>query len=139
MEENHKYSIWLFPGIKGDGPLSYKYINANVWKTYAKHGLANITVRKSGHVKINSSPLKGQPIKMFRCRKATHLIAAMNKYKNLDQNQVKTILGHTKFATTAEIYGNKVIAMNKQTRSELANSNELATNAGLISSIITKN
>jgi len=139
LEENHKYSIWLFPGIKGDGPLSYKYINANVWKTYAKHGLANITVRKSGHVKINSSPLKGQPIKMFRCRKATHLIAAMNKYKNLDQNQVKTILGHTKFATTAEIYGNKVIAMNKQTRSELANSNELATNAGLISSIITKN
>jgi len=139
LEENHKYSIWLFPGIKGDGPLSYKYINSNVWKTYAKHGLADISVRKDGHIKINSSPLKGQPIKMFRCRKATHLIAAMNKYKNLDQNQVKTIVGHTKFATTAEIYGNKVIAMNKKTRSELANSNELATNAGLISSIITKN
>jgi len=139
LEENHKYSIWLFPGIKGDGPLSYKYINSNVWKTYAKHGLADISVRKDGHIKINKSPLKGQPIKMFRHRKASQLIAAMNKYKNLDQNQVKTILGHTKFATTAEIYGNKVLTMNKKTRSELANSNELATNAGLISSIITKN
>ena len=139
LEENHKYSIWLFPGIKGDGPLSYKYINSNVWKTYAKHGLADITVRKDGHVKINSSPLKGQPIKMFRHRKASQLIDAMVKYKNLSQNQVKAIVGHTKFATTAEIYGNKVLAMNKKTRSELANSNELATNAGLISSIITKN
>ena len=63
----------------------------------------------------------------------------MNKYKNLDQNQVKTIVGHTQFSTTAEIYGNKVLAMNKEARSELANSNELATNAGLISGIITKN
>ena len=115
-----------------------KYINSNVWKTYAKHGLADITVRKDGHIKINSSPLKGQPIKMFRHRKASHLIAAMNKYKNLDQNQVKTIVGHTKFSTTAEIYGNKVLTMNKQTRSELANSNELATNAGLISKLITQ-
>ena len=139
LEVNHKYSIWLLPGIKGDGPLGYKYINANVWKTYAKHGLGDITVRKDGHVKIHSSPLKGSPTKMFRHRKASQLIAAMNKYGVLTQNQVKTIVGHTQFKTTSEIYGNKVLAMSEEARSKLAAANEKATNANLISGIISKN
>ena len=138
LETNHKYSIWLLPGIKGDGPLSYKYINAQVWKTYAKHGLADITVRKDGHVKIHESPLKGSPTKMFRHRKASMLIAAMNKYGELTQNQVKTIVGHTQFSTTAEIYGNKVLAMSKEARSKLAAANERATNADLISEVIDR-
>ena len=139
LEENHKYSIWLLPGIKGNGPLSYGYISANVWKTYARMGLADITVRRDGHVKINSSPLKHQPTKMFRHRLASQLIAAMNKFGILTQNQVKTIVGHTQFSTTAEIYGNKVLAMNEESRSELASAKETATNADLISQVISKN
>ena len=76
---------------------------------------------------------------MFRHRKASQLIAAMNKYGVLTQNQVKTIVGHTQFKTTAEIYGNKVLAMSEEARSELAAANEKATNAKLLTGIISKN
>ena len=57
----------------------------------------------------------------------------------LTQNQVKTIVGHTQFKTTSEIYGNKVLAMSEEARSKLAAANEKATNANLISGIISKN
>ena len=129
LEEYNKYSSWLFPGLKGDGPLSYKYINALVWKTYAKMGLAEIDVRRDGHVKIISSPLKGHPTKIFRHRLASHLISAMNANPLLDKNRVKTILGHTQFSTTEGIYGNKLI--NKD-RKKLAEAKAAANNNSLI-------
>ena len=139
LEENYKYSIWLLPSDRGNGPLGYKYINAHIWKAYAAMGLADITVRRDGHVVINSSPLKGSPTKMFRHRLASHLIAAMNKFGVLSQNQVKSIVGHTQFSTTAGIYGNKLVAMSNQARSEVAAAKETATNADLISQVISKN
>jgi len=129
LEKNNKYSSWLFPGLKGDGPLSYKYINATVWKTYAKMGLAQIDVRRDGHVKIISSPLKGHPTKIFRHRLASHLISAMNANPLLDKNRVKTILGHTQFSTTEGIYGNKLI---DKDRKKLADAKAAANNNSLI-------
>ena len=81
LDENYKDNIYLLPGKNG-GPLSYKYITCSMWKTYAAMGLADITVRRDGHVVINSSPLKGFPTKMFRHRLATHLIAAMNNMES---------------------------------------------------------
>ena len=51
--------------MREKGPLSYKYINAQVWKGYAQEGLADITVRRDGHVVINSSPLKGLQQKLL--------------------------------------------------------------------------
>jgi integrase len=129
LEKNNKYSTWLFPGLKGDGPLSYKYINATVWKVYAKMGLADITVRRDGHVVINSSPLKGHPTKIFRHRLASHLISAMNANPLLDQNRVKTFLGHTQFSTTEGIYGNKLI---DKDRKKLADAKAAANNNSLI-------
>ena len=129
LDKNNKYSSWLFPGLKGDGPLSYKYINALVWKTYAKMGLAQIDVRRDGHVKIISSPLKGHPTKIFRHRLASHLISAMNANPLLDKNRVKTILGHTQFSTTEGIYGNKLI---DKDRKKLADAKAAANNNSLI-------
>ena len=139
LDTNYKYSVWLFPGVKLNGPLCYKYINANVWKVYARMGLADITCKRDGHVVINSSPLKGSPTKMFRHRLASHLIAAMNKHGILNQNQVRTIVGHTQFSTTAEIYGNKVLAMTNEVENELAAAKEDATGANLLSQVINKN
>ena len=129
LEKNNKYSTWLFPGLKGDGPLSYKYINALVWKTYAKMGLAEIDVRRDGHVKIISSPLKGHPTKIFRHRLASNLISAMAANPLLDQNRVKSFVGHLKFATAEEIYGNKLI--NKDHK-KLAKAKAAANNNSLI-------
>ena len=138
LDENYKYSVWLLPSDRGNGPLGYKYINAHIWKAYAAMGLADITCKRDGHVVINSSPLKGSPTKMFRHRLASHLIAAMNKFGVLSQNQVKSIVGHTQFSTTAGIYGNKLVAMSNQARSEVAVAKETATNADLISQVISK-
>lgn len=129
LEKNHKYSTWLFPGLKGDGPLSYKYINALVWKTYAKMGLAEIEVRRDGHVKIINSILKGQPTKMFRHRLASNLISAMAANPLLDQNRVKSIVGHTQFATTEKIYGNKIV---DKDRKKVADAKAAANNNSLI-------
>ena len=129
LDKNHKYSTWLFPGLKGDGPLSYKYINALVWKTYAKMGLAEIDVRKDGHVKIINSILKGQPTKMFRHRLASNLISAMAANPLLDQNRVKSIVGHTQFATTEKIYGNKIV---DKDRKKVADAKAAANNNSLI-------
>jgi integrase len=129
LEKNHKYSTWLFPGLKGDGPLSYKYINATVWKVYARMGLADITVRRDGHVVINSSPLKGHPTKMFRHRLASNLISAMAANPLLDQNRVKSIVGHTQFATTEKIYGNKIV---DKDRKKVADAKAAANNNSLI-------
>ena len=69
-----------------------------MWKTYAAHGLANIKLKKGGHVKVISSPLKGFPTKIFRHRFATHLIAAMNQQSIVRQNRVKRLIGHTQFS-----------------------------------------
>lgn len=129
LEKNNKYSTWLFPGLKGDGPLSYKYINATMWKVYARMGLADITVRRDGHVVINSSPLKGYPTKIFRHRLASHLISAMAASPELDQNRVKTIIGHTQFSTTEGIYGNKLI---DKDRKKVADAKAAANNNSLI-------
>ena len=138
--ENYKIFYFYYQAMRENGgPLSYKYINAHIWKTYAAMGLADITVRRDGHVVINSSPLKGSPTKMFRHRLASHLIAAMNKFGVLSQNQVKSIVGHTQFSTTAGIYGNKLVAMSNQARSEVAEVKKLQTNLIYISQQISKN
>ena len=129
LEKNHKYSTWLFPSFKGDGPLSYKYINATVWKVYAKMGLAEIDVKRDGHVTIINSVLKGQPTKMFRHRLASNLISAMAANPLLDQNRVKSIVGHTQFATTEKIYGNKII---DKDRKKVADAKAAANNNSLI-------
>ena len=110
--------------MKGDGPLGYKYINSHVWKAYAKMGLAEIEVRKDGHVKIIKSPLKHYPTKVFRHRLGSSLIEAMHKYNELSKNQVKRIVGHTQFSTTAEIYGNKLLRGTPEERAALARAKE---------------
>ncbi len=124
---------YLLPGKNG-GPLSYKYIHATMWKTYAKHDLANITVKKDGHVIVNSSPIKGFATKIFRHRLATSLIDNMNKHTELGRNRVKHIIGHTQFATSSGIYGNKVRRGSSEENAALAK----AKAAAIGSDIFTK-
>ena len=128
-------NVYLFPGKNG-GPLCYKYVHTQVWKTYARVGLADITVRRDGHVVVHSSPLKGYPTKMFRHRLASHLISGMNSHNSLNQNQVKSMIGHDLFSTTAGIYGNKLISGNEKQRLALDNAVSEVTNSKMITDII---
>ena len=118
LEKNNPF---LLPAMREKGPLSYKYINASVWKGYAQEGLADITVRRDGHVVINSSPLKGHPTKTFRHRFCTKLMKAL-KDQEMDQNEVKAQAGHVQFTTTSGIYGNHLIDIAKEDQERIAKS-----------------
>lgn len=138
LDKNHKYNDWVLPGMRGDGPLSYKYVNAQIWKNYAAHGLAEIVCRRDGHVKIISSSLKGAPTKTFRHKLGSKLISSMNSVSELGRNEVKAAMGHTKFETSAEIYGDKLLTISKLDQEKLASARGKATNTNLISQIISK-
>ena len=114
-----KNNPFVLPAIREAGPASYKYINAQVWKGYAQAGLADITVRRDGHVVINSSALKGHPTKTFRHRFCTKLMKALRD-QDMDQNEVKGQAGHVKFTTTSEIYGDHLIDISKEDQERIA-------------------
>ena len=134
-----KDNPFLLPGLKGDGPISYKYTLSQVWKGYAAAGLADITVRRDGHIKINSSKLKGHPTKTFRHRFCSKLLKAMHKMEELDQNVIKSDAGHVKFSTTAEIYGDKIIDISEADQKKIASARGKALANNLISQVISKN
>lgn len=135
LDGKEKDNAYLLPGKNG-GPLSYKYIHATMWKSYAKHGLADITVRRDGHVIVNSSPIKGFATKIFRHRLATSLIDNMNIHKELGQNKVKHLIGHTQFSTSANIYGNKVRRGTDKERAALAEAKAKAIGSDIFSKAI---
>ena len=128
-------NVWLLAGKNG-GPLSYTYIRDRIWKTYAKHGLAEIEYQYAGHVKVISTPLKGFPTKVFRHRFGSHMITAMNANPLLDRNRVKNEIGHTKFSTSSDIYGNKLIRGNNKQREALAKVKALANKSNIFSKIV---
>ena len=135
FEKNNSY---LLPAMRGNGPLSYKYINAQVWKGYAEEGLADITVAKDGHVVINSSPLKDFPTRTFRHRFCTKLMRAL-KDQDMDQNEVKGQAGHVKFTTTSEIYGDHLIDISKEDQDRIAKARGKHLGTNIISQIIKNN
>lgn len=108
VSANYSHSLWLFPSLKKTtyGSLSPKKVSELVWTTYAEMGLAKIERRKDGHVKIIESTFKGAPLKTFRHRLATLLINSMNSEASLDANYIKSVIGHTRFQTTRDRYGN---------------------------------
>ena len=128
-------NVWLLAGKNG-GPISYAYIRDQIWKTYARHGLAEIEYKYAGHVKVISTPLKGFPTKVFRHRFGSHMITAMNANPLLDRNRVKNEIGHTKFSTSSDIYGNKLIRGNTKEREALAKVKALANKSNIFTKII---
>jgi len=106
LKKYRPHTLWLFPTIKNTGaPISDKGLSNILWSTYAANGLAKIEW-KSGHVIVIDSPFKGAPMKTWRHRLATLLVDNMAFDKNLTTNFVKARIGHTKFTTTQDIYGN---------------------------------
>lgn len=106
LKKHRPHTLWLFPTIKNTGgPISDKGLSNILWSTYAANGLAKIEW-KSGHVIVIDSPFKGAPMKTWRHRLATLLIDNMAFDKNLTTNYVKAMVGHTRFTTTQDRYGN---------------------------------
>ena len=135
LDGKNKNNKYLLPGKNG-GPLCYKYIHATMWKTYAKHGLADITVKRDGHVIINSSPLRGFTTKIFRHRLASGLLDNMHQHKELGRNKVKSLIGHTQFSTSSDIYGNKVRRGTDKERAAVAKAKATAIGSNIFSKSI---
>ena len=118
-------------------PACYKYIHNQVWRGYAEEGLADCTFKRDGTVVINSSTLKGHPMKTFRHRFCTKLMKALRD-QDMDQNEVKSQAGHVKFTTTSEIYGNHLVDISKDDQARIAKARGKHLGTSIISQIIDK-
>ena len=104
---------WLYPAFRGDNPLSDSGFTNLMWSTLADYGFAKIHYHK-GHVVVDESPLKNAVSKTFRHRLGTTLINAMD-YEKLSRNYIKKTLGHTRFTTSQDRYGNHNTVVAKAT------------------------
>ena len=134
LEKNNPF---VLPAIRLNGPASYKYINNQVWRGYAEEGLADCTFKRDGSVVINSSALKGHPMKTFRHRFCTKLMKALRD-QDMDQNEVKAQAGHVKFTTTSEIYGDHLVDISKDDQARIAKARGKHLGTSIISQIIDK-
>ena len=104
-------------------------------------GLADITVRRSGHAKVNKSIFKGNPIKQFRHRFCFELHNQMNSSPLLTANYCKQSSGHTLFKTFADRYGNKKVRGTAEERAARANAKRIALKTDIVAvpKLITRN
>ena len=104
---------WLYPSFRGESPLSDSGFSNLMWQTLADYGFAKIHFHK-GHVVVDESPFKNAVSKMFRHRLGTTLINSMD-YEKLSRNYIKKTLGHTRFTTSQDRYGNHNTVVAKST------------------------
>lgn len=130
VNANYSHSLWLFPSLKKTtyGSLSPKKVSELIWTTYADMGLAKIERRYDGHIKVVESLFKGAPLKTFRHRLATLLINSMNSEKTLDANYIKSVIGHTRFQTTRDRYGNHTLIGTEEERKARMEAKQRALN-----------
>ena len=104
-------------------------------------GLADITVTKDGHAKVNKSIFKGNPLKQFRHRFCTALHDAMKTDPQLTPNYCKQSSGHKLFKTFADRYGNKKVRGTAEERAARAAAKQkvLSTNIVAAPKLITQN
>jgi integrase len=134
LKQHHPYNNYLFPSSRGSGPVATAHISDLIWSCYAANGLAKIHY-KGGHVVVDESPFKFAPLKTFRHRVATQLIDAMSSNPELTANYVKSVVGHTRFETTRDRYGNHNLIRSKTLDVRLEQKSK-ALNTNIISKLI---
>jgi len=108
MEELRPHNKYFFSGARGDGPIGEYYSRKIVWKTYAAVGLAKIRVYTQANTEqyeVLECRFKGSPTKTWRHYVALNMINNMEVLK-LTPNQIKQRVGHTRWTTTVDRYGN---------------------------------
>lgn len=126
---------YLFPPtrILTSNPISEHNFRTLLWTTFADHGLAKLkwkTTNKNNlngkrnpgnrgitkSFKVISSPFKGCPTRAFRNSFGTHLVNAVKSDPALDENYVRSALGHGDYRTTQLIYGTHIMTVSKEDR-----------------------
>ena len=128
MFELRPHNKYFFCGARGDGPISEYYSRKIIWKTYAAVGLAKIRVYTQANTEqyeVLECRFKGSPSKTWRHYCALHMINNM-KHLELTPNQIKQRLGHTRWTTTIDRYGNHNEESTVEANKALANKVDLA-------------
>ncbi|MDC0531922.1 tyrosine-type recombinase/integrase [Candidatus Pelagibacter ubique] len=108
MEKLRPHNKYFFSGARGDGPIGEYYSRKIVWKTYAALGLAKIRVYTQANTEqyeVLDCRFKGSPTKTWRHYVALNMINNMEVLK-LSPNEIKQRVGHTRWTTTIDRYGN---------------------------------
>ena len=106
---NKKYpaSDYVVAATRGNNPLSNFMFRKVVYATYEQLGMAKIKWHKSNNshkFTIIHSVFKGCMSKTWRHLKAAQLIKDQHTLK-LSDNYIKDVMGHDRFETTRNIYG----------------------------------
>ena len=122
MDELRPHNKYVFSGSRGHNPVGEYTTRKIIWKTYEAVGLAKVewyTKSKTEQFKVIESRFKDCPTKTWRHYNATSLINNMKKL-GLTPNEIKQRIGHTRWTTTVDRYGNHNDRGNAEIRQELA-------------------
>jgi len=128
MQEKKPFNKYFFSGARGDGPIGEYYSRKLVWKTYAAVGLADIKIYNQANTEqyeVIDCKFKGSPTKTWRHYVALNMINNMEILK-LSPNQIKQRVGHTRWTTTVDRYGNHNEASTKEANRIVAEKADLA-------------
>jgi len=128
MEKQRPHNKYFFSGARGDGPIGEYYSRKLVWKTYEAVGLAKLewyNQSNTKQVKVLDCKFKGEPTKTWRHYVALHMINNMETLK-LSPNEIKERVGHTRWTTTVDRYGNHNAALTSASNKIVADKVDLA-------------
>jgi len=120
-------NAYLFPSLRTTDPISDAKFRMLVWVAYEESGLATLEWTKhkyenkysrgySTTFKVIESPFKWFPNKTFRHALGTALVNAVKSDPNLDQNYVRSVLGHGDYRTTEAVYGTHIMRVTNEER-----------------------
>ena len=128
MFKERPFNKYFFPGARGHGPIGEYYSRKIIWKTYEAVGLAKLRWYTQGNTtqyEVLECRFKGSPSKTWRHYCALHMINNMEHLK-LTPNQIKQRLGHTRWTTTVDRYGNHNEESNIENNKAIAEKVDLA-------------
>ena len=128
MERLRPHNKYFFSGARGDGPISEYYSRRIIYRTYEAVSLAKVrwyTQANTSQYEVIDCRFKGSPSKTWRHYVALNMINNMEQLK-LTPNQIKARVGHTRWTTTVDRYGNHNEASTSEANRIVAEKADLA-------------
>ena len=120
MFELRPHNKYLFTSTRGHNPIGEYVFRKTVYRTYEAVGLAKLrwfTQANTEQYEVLECRFKDGPTKTWRHYNATSLINNMRRL-GLTPNYIKERIGHTRWTTTVDLYGNHNLAVSNELREE---------------------
>ena len=128
MFELRPHNKYLFTSTRGHNPIGEYVFRKTVYRTYEAVGLAKLrwfTQANTEQYEVLECRFKDGPTKTWRHYNATSLINNMRRL-GLTPNYIKERIGHTRWTTTQDRYGNHNDKGNAEIRQERVEKAEAA-------------